>query len=439
MTSRMSHKLRPSRQMGAATLVVIMVLFFMVSMVAAYASRGIIFEQKTGANLYRATQAIEAAEAGLEWALMQLNDSLITDDCVADASGANTFRQRYLNINTTTGLVAPRVGPTSGVTLTPTCFFDDATGRWVCECPTDAAPEISAPAGVVAPAFRIRFFSFSSLPGYIRIESVGCTRLDDACLVRTGSGLDNEGRAVVRSVVYIGSQSIARPKAALTVRGSMTATALNVANVRVVDGGVTIHASGNIDTSPPSLTLTTLAGNALSGSTIPNDAALDLPALGSEYSARDRFFAAIFNLMPATWLQQPALVRVDCSSGCDAQDLRDQIEANPMAPLWIEGDVDINGSTDIGTATSPALLVINGDLSFSTSGVTIYGLVLVRPTDVVSGWAINGSGRIVGAVVVDGPVSGSGALEIQYDGDVLSAVKATAGSFARVPGSWRDW
>jgi hypothetical protein len=53
-----------------ATLTVVMVLFFVVSLVAAYAGRTSIFEQRTSANQYRSTQALEAAEAGLEWAVV---------------------------------------------------------------------------------------------------------------------------------------------------------------------------------------------------------------------------------------------------------------------------------------------------------------------------------------------------------------------------------
>ncbi|HRZ62470.1 MAG TPA: PilX N-terminal domain-containing pilus assembly protein, partial [Rubrivivax sp.] len=43
---------------GAAALVVVMVLFFIMSLVAAYASRNLIFEQRTSANNYRSTQAL---------------------------------------------------------------------------------------------------------------------------------------------------------------------------------------------------------------------------------------------------------------------------------------------------------------------------------------------------------------------------------------------
>ena len=68
-----------AKQRGAATLVVVMVLFFIISMVAAYTSRNMIFEQRTGANLYRATQSFEAAEAGMNWALMMLNRGRIDE------------------------------------------------------------------------------------------------------------------------------------------------------------------------------------------------------------------------------------------------------------------------------------------------------------------------------------------------------------------------
>ena len=63
----------PSAQRGAAALIVVMLLFFIISLVAAYAGRNLIFEQRTSTNQYRATQAFEAAEAGLEWALAMLN------------------------------------------------------------------------------------------------------------------------------------------------------------------------------------------------------------------------------------------------------------------------------------------------------------------------------------------------------------------------------
>ena len=73
------HASHATPQRGAAALVVVMMLFFIMSLVAAYASRNLIFEQRTSANNYRSTQAFEAAEAGLEWAIAMLNGGRIDD------------------------------------------------------------------------------------------------------------------------------------------------------------------------------------------------------------------------------------------------------------------------------------------------------------------------------------------------------------------------
>ncbi len=429
-----------SRQRGAATLVVVMVLFFIISMVAAYTSRNMIFEQRTGANLYRATQSLEAAEAGMEWALMLLNGGRIDDQCVASTDVTDTsFRDRYLQANPVTGVLTARTR-SDGSQLTPGCIFDRASNRWNCSCPVDAAPGLAPPSGdEIAPAFRVRFRPLNASPaqpGLVRIDVVGCTRLDNACLALTGASLVNEGRTVLGSVALLGGRSVVRPRAALTARGNVAATSLVVSNVQVADGGVTVHASGTID---PGLSLTTIAGNALGGSTIPSDSALNLPAL-APFTAAQRFFASIFLLTPERWMQQPAVVTLNCGlAGCDAAAIRDAIAQNPGRPLWINGDVSVDTSGDIGTATAPVLMVVNGGLGFSTAGVTIHGLVVIRPADPATGWVTTGGGRINGAVVVDGAVTGSGTTSIEYNGDVLAALSATVGNFTRVPGSWRDW
>jgi type II secretory pathway pseudopilin PulG len=428
------------RQQGAATLVVVMVLFFIISMVAAYTSRNMIFEQRTGANLYRATQSLEAAEAGLEWATMMLNTGRIDEDCVASTDTSdNTFRSRYVTANASTGLLTART-KSDGTELTPTCRFDHSSGRWICSCPADGDPALAAPAGdEVSPAFRVRFRTLNiatAQPGLMRVEVVGCTRLDNACLALTGPSVVNEGRTVVGSVVLLSGRAMVMPRAALTARGNVTAASLAVSNVRVADGGITVHASGSID---PGLSLTTISGNASGGSTIPSDSVLELPAL-SPFSAAQRFFASIFLLPPERWAQLPGVFTVNCGvGGCNAATIRDVVAANPGRPLWINGDVSVDSAGDIGTATSPVLMVVNGNLSFSITGVTIHGLLMLRPSDPTTGWATSGDGRINGAVIVDGPVTGSGTLRIEYNGNVLTAVRSTVGNLSRVAGSWRDW
>ncbi len=426
-------------QKGAATLVVVMVLFFIVSMVAAYTSRNMIFEQRTGINQYRSTQSLEAADAGLEWALMMLNGGRINDACEASTDLTDTsFRDRYLAFNTSTGIVSARL-QSGGTQLTPTCVFDQASGRWQCSCPEDGDPTLAGPSGnQIAPAFRVRFRAIATTnqPGLIRIDVVGCTRLDNNCLGLTGASVPNEGRSIVGAIALISGRSMVMPRAALTARGDVSVSTLAVSNVRVADGGITVHASGTID---PGLSLTTIAGNALGGSTIPDDTTMDLPAL-APFSVSERFFASMMLLPPQRWIQQPAVVTLNCGiGGCDAAQVRDAIEANPRRPLWINGDLSVDSSGDIGSATAPVLMVINGSLTFSTPSVTIHGLLLLRPADPTTGWVTSGAGRINGAIVVDGAVTGTVTTSIEYNGTVLAAVRTGVGNFSRVSGSWRDW
>ena len=100
-----------------------MMLFFVISLVAAYASRNLIFEQKTSANQYRATQAFEAAEAGLEWAAAMLNGGRVDATCAASVDVAeqhlpcplpgHRYRHRHLSHRApgTTPATPTRIGP----------------------------------------------------------------------------------------------------------------------------------------------------------------------------------------------------------------------------------------------------------------------------------------------------------------------------------------
>jgi Tfp pilus assembly protein PilX len=439
--------MKSAQQRGAATLVVVMVLFFIISMVAAYTSRNMIFEQRTGANFQRASQSFEAAEAGMNWALMMLNSGRIDAQCQATTSSAfNSFRQRYLDIDASTGLITPLL--VGGVPLTPTCVFDEGVGTWRCSCPDSAAPVLAAPAGgSVSPAFRIRFsvpvIATPVEPGLVRIDVVGCTRLDNACLDLAGASLVNEGRTLLGAVVMLSGRATAFPQAALTARGNVAATGLNVINAASAGSGFTVHASGTINTG--GLALTTSAGNALGGSTLDSDGGLDPADIAASGAApgifaAERFFAAMFMLTPQRWIQMPAVVTVTCPpGGCDAATVRTAIANSPGRPLWLTDGLLVDSAGDIGSAAQPVMMVVNGNLAFTTAGATVHGLLMLRPP---AGWDTGAStqpGTIRGAVVVDGAVTGASSLVVQYDSDVLANLRTSSGTFFRVAGSWRDW
>lgn len=444
----MNRRLNPRTrrdQRGIAALVVVMVLFFVVTLVAAYANRNFIFEQRTSANQYRSTQALEAAQAGLEWALAMLNHSRIDASCATSASALDTsFRQRYIATDTATGKLTP-VDPT----LRPSCVFDGT--NWVCSCPSAGNPVLAAPAGTgVFPAFRVRFQYMNPAapaappqPGVIKVEVVACTRLDNACLDFDGTGVPNEGRAVVGSMVAITGNLASPPQVSVLARGQVnfgaTMASLAAYNTNPGGTGITIEAGGAVDTT--GMTLQGIAGTPSALTVVPNDSGLSSLVTVSPFAAEDRMFAVPFNMQRTTFRDQPAAVVMNCGGTCSAAALRNKIAMNPGRPIWINGNLSIDSAGNIGGLANvtlpdlPVLLVVNGDLSFATPGVTIYGLAYLRTAT----WTTSGSGQIQGGVVAEGNIAGNGALTVVHDPDLLQRLKASTGSIVRVPGSWKDF
>src|SRR6188472_3079415 len=85
------------RQAGIAALVVTLLLFFAMVLGIGFVNRSLVFEQRASANQYRSTQAFEAAQGGLDWALAQLaTDRPVGDDCLPTTEPTGMpFRERY--------------------------------------------------------------------------------------------------------------------------------------------------------------------------------------------------------------------------------------------------------------------------------------------------------------------------------------------------------
>jgi hypothetical protein len=414
-----------------------MVLFFVLSMVAAYTSRNLIFEQRTSANQYRSTQAFEAAEAGLQWAQAQLNGGFIDDDCRPDSTGPS-FRERYLSIAPDSGVIT--VPLPGGVSLQPTCVFDGTT--WTCKCPRDSASSPAAPSSGTGPypAFRVRFTAVvpptgtPPPPGLVTIEVNGCTRLDEGCIAFPAAGTTAQpaaGDALARVTALLGLKSglAAPPMATLTALGDVNLAA-RVVNSDPASTGITVHAGGG---DPASATqVETIAGSPPELSKSLSDAAL--AALDPTLEHRPTMFTATFALKPSDYQQQPAAIDMSsvCPTSCSAAQVATRAGTNPGRMFWIPGDLVVDA--DLGSLTTPLLLVVGGDVTFS-SGATLHGLLYVQnPT-----WTSSGLGTVRGAVVAEGDIVGTDTPTFIYDSSVLTRLRRTHGSFVLVPGSWKDY
>lgn len=410
-----------SSQRGVGSLIVVMVLLFIVAMVAAYTSRNLIFEQRTSANQYRSTQALETAEAGIEWAIAMLSQGRIGADCKPSTNPADSsFRQRYLSFdgNGNIGALVPYAGGIGH----PTCMLNG--GDWACSCPPPGtAPTVPALTGSdIHPAFRVRFNPVTTTPGLVRIEVNGCTTLLEDCLkFDSGTGTANEGRARVYSILGLASALATPPTAALTAGGdvALQGTFYNTNP----NNGIVIHARGTIGT-----TGTTLVGPAGSPNavTVESDTALPDSAEGMATST--------FNMYPRVYKAQPAAIVLNGGAATTAS-LATLVSLNPGRPLWIEGDLNLASAGTIGTPADPVLIYVTGNVTLTDSGLVVNGLIFGSAAD----WTLEGAGTVNGAVIAAGKVSGTGTVTVVHDAAALDTLRWTTGSFVRVPGGWSDF
>lgn len=444
-TNPLRPRHRPARRAagrGVAALIVVMVLFFVVSLVAAYTNRNLVFEQRTSANQYRSTQSLEIANAGLNWAIAMLNGSRIDDSCQPTADlTKTTFRQRYLNTDLGSGIVTPVLQAPSGAVLYAACLLDGTT--WNCSCPSNGDPAPAAAVGAgMHPAFQVRFFrdpapAAALPPGMIRLDSIACPGFDNACLdvANTNSA---EGRIVVSTLVALQSGLKTPPAAALTARTDIDvgANPLQAYNTDTASGGVALQLGGAVSAITKGvMTYAGPPGTPTSFALVEGDPTIAglttvagvLPTLG------DRMFAGVFGLKPSTYAGQPGLTRITCP--CNAQNLRDAIAANPMRPIWADGDIDIDTAGDVGSSAEPVLVVATGNITFSAGAATVYGVLYSRSAS----WATSGSGTVRGAAVAENDISGTGSTTFVYDPAILNTLRLRYGSFVGLAGAWKDY
>lgn len=490
-------------QRGAASLIVVMLLFFVLSLTAAYTSRNLIFEQKTSANQSRSTAAFEAAEAGIEWTLAMLNGGTVSNACANQAGGAS-FQQRYVAIApygavppTPPGWASPPPTPASGLAyqrvrdavphselhgMWPTCVFNGT--NWDCSCP-GAAPvaPVSVPVGAGPfPAFRVWPATpeptLAAIPpanaasspwgqvsharsGFMFLNSVGCTRLPaagESCLDFIARGEIGEGISFQRTTLALRSGLAVAPAAAVTAGLSVTphaspAPTLKIVNTDYRSGGFSVNTSAVVDQSrfsvqttpgtPPALSFADSDPKLVALSTV---APATVPPAPAALDAGERMFVSIFGMKRATYRNQPGL-RV-CASPCSASAVNTLLQNNPDRIIWVEGDLTVDN--DIGSAAAPVLMIVNGSTLTMDEERTIHGFVYLTGDGAAVATIVlpDDPCFITGGLVAEGhlvtlypvvPTSANHQLVVTYDSAALDRLRLTYGSWVRLGAAWRDF
>ena len=177
------------RQSGMFTLATVTVLSVAMVTLALSTQRNLLTEQRAAGNAIAAAQAFEAAEAGLDWAVAQLNRNASAGADCEPAEGAASFRARAVQVNATTKAFEPLATP-----LTPECT-SSASG-WQCSCPSGTASGNSSTPNIGSgAAFRVEFLA-GDKPGVLAVRVVGCVASAGRC--NAAAGMQSRAQAELR-------------------------------------------------------------------------------------------------------------------------------------------------------------------------------------------------------------------------------------------------
>ena len=443
----MKHHLLMSyarRQRGAATLVVVMVLFLIMALLAAYANRSLMFEQRIAGSYYRASMAQEMAEAGVEWTVAMLNGSAIDDSCAPVATGGTRFVDKYLTVSADDRAITSKITPPAAgrAPLAVDCSPDGSS--LPCRCPapnTRTAQPVTALSGALIPTFGAALGTDTVVRyGSFLVDGYGCTDSSiDNC-----SSADSEARSQKTAATILQKTSIAfigavpsSPAAPLIVKGNLTtlgAGGLGLHNTDARSGGLLVVSSG----PPPVLNddrMDSVPGTPPDRARSFGDTALqDLVNQGADGDIR--FFRNFLGMAPSRYPNHPAARAVTCASAADCgTELVNAFNAGQRL-LTVNQAMGIGSNVSIGTAAAPVLIVVNGNVTI-TGPMELNGMLVVLGNLTWTNSTPTAS-IINGMVLVQGNMNANGRMDIVYQQSIANELRNRLGSYVRVPGGWID-
>lgn len=421
----------PPEQRGAATLVVVMVLFLVMALLAAYANRSLLFEQRVSSNFYRASASLEAAEAGIEWTLAQLNGTAVDDTCQPVAAGGTRFADRYLAIAPADRRISYKSADTNGIV---DCARNVGADGWSCRCPAANVAHTARPAiagGEQSPSFGIEWISSGTRGGTFTVTMVGCTTSTlDTC--RGAQHIvSNQQVSKNKMFVTLGFVSAVRtpPATPLVVRGSLNSAGagLGLHNTDPRSAGM-LAALGGDWTGMVDGRLESVPGTSASQAVVRGDTSLQNAA------DADAVFKMFMGANNARYQQHPALRKLSCNGDCT--DVIDAAYQAGIRMIWIDGPLTISSNRVIGSTSDPVLIIASGDVTldgpFELTGMlaTLGGLSWTN--------ASSSPSVIHGMVLVGSTMQTDGRMDINYRQLVADTLRNRVGSFVRVPGGWID-
>lgn len=423
-----------------------MVLFFIMALVAAYANRNLVLEQRVALNFQRLGVVNEITHEAVARVNAWMNAGNLDEQCRPDAAADGRFWDRYLVVLADGRLDVPaaaKVPEKIADTETPYVIACDRVGGgdWTCQCPKNLQPVFVAEDGQVRQSFVARLrpyvnsnydYGHSVNLGRIGINIASCFASSATC-----SRAVYKSKEAVPLAMTVQSFVLTRavrmpPSSALVVRAEADLTdGMQVVSNDAAAGDVVLQAGGAVSGSRDSV-------RGPSGSPATAAVADKQPSLALPDS--DRFFRLFFGMHVNEYIAQPAIRPLTCDNQC-ASALQTLVQGGARL-VYHRGDLDLDEDVTIGSPTSPVVLVVDGKLSLS-GPLVIHGVVFSR--DDMSWSNVSARPSVVqGAVLVGGRLTGDKGAAVLFDGAALERLKIGTGSFVPLPGgagwglSWDD-
>jgi Tfp pilus assembly protein PilX len=417
-------------QRGAATLVIVMMMFLIMALLAAYANRSLLFEQRMANSYYRAGLSQDVAEAAIEWSVAMLNGGATDQQCLPVEEDGLRFADRYLRITAEDRGIKQNAGVAQGG-IVADCSRT-ATG-WTCRCPnlgTRVAPAATTDT-VLMPSFGIGIRPMPDRAGTVRIDAYGCTNsVVDSCRNAAVNSRDYQGLSRQQALLALVAAVRSPPAAPLVVVGNLssTGTGLGLHNTDARTAGLLYTvggtASGLVDSR-----LESVPGTLPSLAQIQEDKTLRPPG-----AVPADIFRMFLGATAARYQKHPSLRAVRCNGACETA-LLDAYRAGGRI-LWVDGALAIGSNVSLGSADDPVVVVATGNVAL-TGPFRLTGLLAAG--DDLEWTNTSGLASLVnGAVLVQGDMRTSGAMDIAYDPRVIDQLRNRVGSYVRVPGGWMD-